>query len=153
MRKLLAFVVVLLLGVVLFHLWWNRLPPFDGHAEPVDTPFEMLSEEDSSVRVVGMAHHAVRAERHYPGGFLTPDRHFWIWPLFAPDDTAGTRIEVMVASTVEPPWSVDFEDVIVEGWVRPPRSRVDETLEAALRQSGYHFDPDYVLVEMFEAEK
>jgi hypothetical protein len=152
MRKLLVFVVALLVGLVFFNLWWNRLPPFDGHGEPVDTPFEMLSEDDGSVRVAGLAHYVVRAERNFPGGFLRSEKNFWLWPLFAPNDADGRRIEVMVASTKPPPRSVDLEDLVVEGWVRPPRSRVDENLESVLRRVGYHFDPDYLLLEMFPPE-
>ncbi len=149
MRKLLGFVGALIVGVLVFHLWWNRLPPFDGHSDPVDTPFSSLSPELDSVRVKGLAHHAVRAERYYPGGFLRSEKTFWIWPLFASNDPHGQKIEVLVASRVEPPWGVDFEDVVVEGWVRPPRSRVDEDIEKALRGLGYHFRSDYLLIEMF----
>jgi hypothetical protein len=75
-----------------------------------------------------------------------------VWPLFAPDDAHGRRIEVMVASTVAPPLGIDFEDVTVEGWVRPPRARMDENLEKALRGVGYNFDPNYLLIEMFPQE-
>ena len=149
MRKLLGFVAALIVGVLVFHLWWNRLPPFDGHPDPVDTAFASLSPELESVRVKGLAHHALRAERYYPGGFLRSEKTFWIWPLFAQDDPYGQKIEVLVASLVEPPGGIDFEDVVVEGWVRPPRARVDENIEQALRRLGYHFRADYLLIEMF----
>jgi hypothetical protein len=152
MRKLLVFVVALIVGVLMFHLWWNRLPPFDGHSDPVDTPFANLKSDQDSVRVKGLAHHAVRAERFYPGGFLRAEKTFWIWPLFAPNDPHGKKIEVMVASHEEPPWGVDFEDVQVEGWVRPPRARVDIKLEKALRGLGYRFGADYLLIELFPNE-
>lgn len=152
MRKLLGFVGALIVGVLMFHLWWNRLPPFDGHSAPIEKAFAALNSQDGSVRVEGIAHHAVRAERYYPSGFLRSEKTFWIWPLFAPSDAHGRRIEVMVASTVAPPWGIDFEDVTVEGWVRPPRARVDENLEKALRGVGYDFDPHYLLIELFPQE-
>ena len=42
MRKLIVFVIALVIGLFFFHQWWNRFPPFDGHGEPVDVAFSEL---------------------------------------------------------------------------------------------------------------
>lgn len=152
MRKLIVFVIALVIGLFFFHQWWNRFPPFDGHGEPVDVAFSELHNDYDEVRVSGLAHHVMKVSRVDPGGLLQPERTFWIWPLFAPNDTDGRIITVVVASLREPPWGVDFEDVVVEGLLRPLRSFVSVEIEERFIEVGYDVDPEAVVIELFAAE-
>ncbi len=153
MRKLIVFVAALVVGLFFFHQWWNRLPPFDGHGEPVEVLFEELHDDLDAVRVSGLAHHAVKVSRFDPGGLLQSERTFWIWPLFAPNDSNSRLIKVMVASLNEPPWGVDFEDVVIEGSPRPLRAFVSLGIEEKLVEVGYDWDPDAFVIEAFDAEE
>ena len=153
MRKLIVFVFALVVGLFLFHQWWNRLPPFDGHGDPVDVSYEELHSDLDAVRVSGLAHHAVKISRVDPGGLLQSERTYWIWPLFAPGDSSSTRIKTMVASLEEPPWGVDFEEREVVGAIRPLRSFVSPEVEEKLVQVGYDWDPDAYVIQQFEIEE
>jgi len=149
MRKLLLFITVLLASLFLYYLWWNRLPPFDGHDAPVDTPFSELHAGSKEVRVEGTAHHVGSFKRHYESGFMRPARDLWFWPLFPLNDTRSKLVTVVVASNTAPEKNVHYEDVTVEGFVRPPGARLGTAFEANLRKEGYRFDPAYILIEMF----
>ena len=153
MRKLIVFVFALVVGLFLFHQWWNRLPPFDGHGDPVDVSYGELHSDLNAVRVSGLAHHAVKISRIDPGGLLQSERTYWIWPLFAPGDSSSTRIKTMVASLEEPPWGVDFEEREVVGTIRPLRSFVSPEMEEKLVQVGYDWDPDAYVIQQFEIEE
>ena len=153
MRKLILFVIVLVLSLFLFHQWWNRFPPFDGHSDPVDVGYEQLNSDLDAVRFRGLAHHAVKVSRGDPGGLLKPSQTYWVWPIFAPGDSGGKRIKTMVASLTEPPWGVDFEEVQIVGSIRPLRSFVSPELEEKLVQVGYDWDPDAFVIQQFEFEE
>ena len=111
MRKLILFVIALVLSLFLFHQWWNRFPPFDGHSDPVDVGDEQLNSELDAVRVRGLAHHAVKVSRVDPGGLLKPSQTYWVWPIFAPGDSGGKRIKTMVASLTER-YTSEFEELV-----------------------------------------
>ena len=153
MRKLILFVIALVLGLFLFHQWWNRFPPFDGHGDPVDVTYDELHRDLDAVRVRGLAHHAVKVSRVDPGGLLQPARTYWIWPMFAPGDSSSSPIKTMVASLEEPPWGVDFEEVEIVGEVRPLRSFVSPEVEEKLVEVGYDWDPDAIVIQQFEIEE
>jgi hypothetical protein len=149
MAKLGAFFAVLLLGTLGFFLWWNRLPPFHGHGDPVDVALAALSADQDEVRVEGTAHYPVRLSRTWPAHHFKPERTLWFFPLFEPKDTQSRSIAVMVASDTAPEALVSYEDLVVEGYARPPAARMDNQSQEAFLNLGYTFAPDYVLVETF----
>ena len=42
-----------------------------------------------------------------------------------------------------------YEDLVVEGYARPPAARMDNQSREVFLNLGYTFAPDYVLVETF----
>ncbi|MCB9763436.1 MAG: hypothetical protein H6739_26955 [Alphaproteobacteria bacterium] len=153
MKKLVPIFLLLAAALVLFWLWTARLPPFDGHPEPVDLSVDDVRIEHDAVRVKGTAHYARRISQVRPARFMRPERTWYLFPLFPPGDTMSTEIRVMVASPYEPEELVAFEDVTVEGWALPPRAAVNAQVEQALREAGYSFMSDYALIEVFEPEE
>jgi len=149
MGKLAAFLTLLICIVVTYFLWWNRLPPFDGHGEPVPTEVSQLLVEMEEVQVKGTAHFPLRMSRTWPRGIFTPGRTLWFYPLFAFKDLEGRKIQAMVASDDEPDRLTSFKDIVVEGWARPPAARMDADSERAFLDVGYTFSEDYVLIETF----
>jgi hypothetical protein len=62
MRKLAVPFAIMAAGLLVFFLWMTRLPPFDGHPEPVDTPLADLRIKQEAVRITGTAHYALRGQ-------------------------------------------------------------------------------------------
>ncbi|MCP4809375.1 MAG: hypothetical protein GY913_11645 [Proteobacteria bacterium] len=153
MKKVLPLYIVLALTLLGFFLWSARLPPFDGHPEPEPVTFEELSVDHDAVRVDGTAHYALRVTQDRPGRFGRPDRVWYVFPLFAPRDTSGTIIDVMVASPFEPENMLSFEDVTLEGWALPKGSAMSPRLEEAFREAGYTFQDDYFVIEVFPLDE
>ena len=149
MKKLAAFVGTLVLCTIVFFLWMARLPPFDGHPEPTIVAFSELSRDFDAVRVEGTAHYPVRLSVTRPARFGTPESVWWLFPLFDKGDTHSRMIYAMVLSPTEPDRLTAFEDMMVEGWLRPPAVAVPPQAEEALRDENYSFDPDYVLLELW----
>ena len=46
-------------------------------------------------------------------------------------------------------WGIDFEELEVEGWIRPLRARVTLEIEDALVGAGYDIDAQAFVIEMF----
>ncbi len=146
MRKLAVPFALLGLGVVLFFLWMVRLPPFDGHPEPIDTPLSDLRTDQDAVRVAGTAHYPLRVSYDVPAQWGRPAHTRWLFPLFERQDTMGRFVTTMVSSTAPPEELVAFEDVVVSGEARKPQIAVTPTVERAFQDAGYSFAQDYVLV-------
>jgi hypothetical protein len=149
MGKLSAFIGVLVAILVTYFLWWNRFPPFDGHGEPVPVAVADVKIAMEEVQVQGTAHYATRLSRTWPKSLFREKRTLWFFPLFAPKDIEGRKIHVMVASDDAPDRFTNFEDLVVEGWARPPAARMDAASEQAFRDVGYTYDETYVLIETF----
>ncbi len=149
MRKLAVPFAVMIMGVVLFFLWIERLPPFDGHPEPVETALEDLRTEQNAVRVSGTAHYPVRVSYEVPARWGHPAHTRWLFPLFGHQDTMGRYILAMVSSPVKPERLVAFEDMEIAGEARKPRIAVTPSVEQAFRDVGYTFADDYVLIMVY----
>lgn len=152
MKKLMAFLAALFVAFALFFLWTARLPPFDGHPEPVELTIDTVEVEHDAVRIVGTAHYPLRVALTRPARLGRPERTWYLFPLFGRGDTMSREIRVMVFTTREPEQLVAFEDLTVEGWALPPGAAMSPAAEDALRLAGYSFADDYVLLEEFEAE-
>ena len=152
MKKLAPLYAALAIGLVLFFLWSARLPPFDGHPEPEDVAFEDVRVEHDTVRVSGTAHYPLRVAQERPGTFGRADSTWYLFPLFARQDTAGRFITVMVASPSEPESLASFEDLTLEGWALPPAAAMTPELVKAFESQGYSFADDYVVLELFPPE-
>jgi len=150
MGKLACFFAALLIILISYFLWWNRLPPFDGHGEAVDVAISEVDAAMEEVQVSGTAHLTVRISRTWPAGFLRKERTLFFFPLFENKDTSGTRIQVMVASDAAPDRLSSFEDLTIAGWARPPAARMDSVSEQAFIDAGYTFAENYTLIETFE---
>ena len=150
MGKLAWFFFALLLIMVSYFLWWNRLPPFDGHSAPVEVALSEVDAAMEEVQVVGTAHLPIRLSRTWPAGILRKERTLFFFPLFEKQDTTSRKIHLMVASDTPPDRLTSFEDVTIEGWARPPAARMDTASEKAFMDAGYTFAETYVLIETFE---
>jgi hypothetical protein len=147
MKKLLGLILFLTISVVLFFMWWNRLPPFDGHPPPVERDFASIESTDDTVTITGMAHYALHASQTWPAGLLREEQTLWFFPLMPPGEGQSKRVTVMVGALNEPERGIDLEDLTITGWVRPPRARIGVDLERAFRDIGYMFEDDYILIE------
>ncbi len=149
MSKLVAFVAALLIALISYFLWWNRLPPFDGHGEPVPMAITEVLASMEEVQVEGTAHLPIRISRTWPAGFLRKERVLFFFPLFEKKDITSKKIHLMVATDTPPERLVSFEDMTVAGWARPPAARMDAASEQAFIDAGYTFAEQYVLIETF----
>ena len=149
MKKLIAFVCSLAIALALFFLWMGRLWPFDGLPEAPPAEIVDLRVEMDAARVTGTAHYPMRLSIARGGRFGRPDTVWWVFPLFPSGDTMSRQITALVVSPHEPERLVGFENMTVEGWVRPPPALITPDVEQAFRESGYSFGEDYVLLEAF----
>ena len=147
MRNLMILLGVLTVSIVVWAMWWSRVPPFDGHPPAVEMELVDVTSQHDVVRVRGEAHYPVRASRTWPKTLFKAEETLWFFPLFTPGDTSSTHIVTMVASPIEPDRGHNFGVVTIDGWVRPPRARIDNNLEKAFRRLGYTFEADYLLLE------
>lgn len=152
MRKLAISFALLGLGVLLFFLWMVRLPPFDGHSEPVATPLSELRFDQDAVRVEGTAHYALKVSYDVPAKWGRQAHTRWLFPLFERQDTMGRSVTTMISSPVAPENLVSFEDMVVEGEARKPQIAMTASVETAFKELGYTFAEDYVLVVVYREE-
>lgn len=150
MSKLACFFAALVIILISYFLWWNRLPPFDGHADPIEVSISEVDPAMEEVEVRGTAHLPVRLSRTWPAGFLRKERTLFFFPLFEEKDTKSRKIILMVASDTPPDRLSSFEDMTVAGWARPPAARMDAASEKAFIDAGYTFAEHYALIETFE---
>ena len=143
-RKLIAFLGAsgLSLAVVLAYATWERgaLPGLRPTMHEV--AFADLSLDQRGVKVAGTAHYPVGAQINARSGPR------YAFPLFAPNDTAGRTIRVLVLSPTPPDPTLGFEDRTIEGLIQPPGMQVPEGLRKIFEEQGYHFAEDYMILEV-----
>ncbi len=149
--KKLALVILapflLVLTATIGVIWWERGAPPGFRPTPVDVELTDLSLEHRGVRVKATAHYEARLKQTTEDN----DEVWWLFPIFAPGDTIGRHITAVVRSTREPGDLYSFEDLTIEGFVRPPGRLVPrEAREQMRRSGGYIFEEDYVLIEAWE---
>ena len=107
---------------------------------------EDITLDNRGVRVKVTAHYEARVKQRTPG----TDDVWWLFPVFERGDTMGRVITAVVRTTNEPNTLYGFEDLTVEGFVRPPGRLVPrEAREGIIGTSSYVFDEGYVLIEEF----
>lgn len=143
-RKLVAFLgasLVSLLGVLAWATWERGALP--GMRPTMhQTAFAELSLEARGVRVQGTAHYPIRIQLRSGG------EPVFAWPLFAPGDTTGREIRVLVLDPVAPDALLGFEDRTLEGLIRPPGLRVPDQVRETLEGQGYRFADGWILLEV-----
>jgi len=133
-----------LVGASVFALiWWERGAPPGFLPTPHDVSIQDITRNHRGVRVEGTAHYGLRIVQ------TTAEVSWYLYPLFEPGDTMGREIKVLVRSTVQPEPLLGFEDLVIEGFARPPGRLIDASITTGLREYGYTFVDDYVLVEPF----
>lgn len=149
MQKLGALVALLAIGLVTFFLWLNRLPPFDGLPEPTPVAFEDASAEYEAITVSGTARLTAKQMSVRPASLGKAESTWWLYPLFPKGNTSSNAVTVMVLSPVEPDALAGFEDMTLSGWARPPAALMTPQSEHNLRERGYTFEDDYIVLEVF----
>ena len=143
-RKLFAFLGAsgLSLLAVLGYATWERgaLPGFRPTMHEVT--YAGLSLDQRGVRVAGTAHYPVSAQINSRSGPR------YAFPLFAPGDTLGRTVRVLVLSPTPPDPVLGFEDRTLEGLIEPPGMQVPEGLRKIFEEQGYHFADDYLILEV-----
>ena len=149
MQKLGALLGAMMIGLVTFFLWLNRLPPFHGLPEAVSVALEDVTAELEAVEVTGTAHLMVKQRMVRPGSLIQEESTWWLFPLMAKGDTSGKLITVMALSPYEPDRLAGYEDQTLSAWARPPAALMTPGAEDELRSRGYTFADDYVILEVF----
>ena len=142
-RKLAAFLgasLASLLGVLGYATWERGALP--GMRPTMhETTFAELDLDQRGVRVSGTAHYPLRIQLMSGGGPT------YAFPLFAPGDTTGREIRVLVLSPEAPDPLLGFEDRTFEGLIRPPGIRVPDQVRETLEGQGYPFADDWLVLE------
>jgi hypothetical protein len=127
-----------------YHWWDKGAPPgFRPTYHPVTV--QEIDFENRGVRIQGTAHYEVRLWQTMGDG-----ARFFVFPLMAPGDTTGREVQVLVRTARPPDDLATYEDVLIDGLARPPGDRVGHTIWQALRNHGYDFADEVVLVESHE---
>ncbi len=135
--------MLLVLGVTVGVMWWDRGAP-PGFRPPVeDVTVETISREHRGVRLQGTAHNEARLKQTISGS----DEIWWLIPLFAKGDTISREVRVLVRTPTAPDGFYGFEDRTLEGFARPPGSLLPRQARSALKKKGYSIADDAVLVE------
>ncbi len=156
MKRLLAFVIPfsLVVGVGIGAKLWFATTGGLSRGEPIDAALEELPLETPFVRVRGMAHYPVIIKQHVPGSLFYDEQTFYLFPLFAPNDTSTRGVRVLVRAPRRPDALVDFEHMVVEGFVgRVTPDKVPFSTEIDLgKRTDYWFTDDMVLLEAWRIE-
>ena len=144
MEKLGALVGVMVIGLVTFFLWLNRLPPFDALPEAPEVALMEVTAEDEAVTVTGTGHLMVKQRMVRPASLGRDEATLWLFPLV---------IAVMLVTPNEPDRLAGYEDFTVSGWARPAAALMTPGAEDELRSRGYSFADDYVVLEAFPASE
>ncbi len=158
MRRALVFIVpftaVLLLGLTALGAsqgWMQE----EVRGEATYIAFDALGDAPDVVRVSGMAHYTSVVTQQVPGGLLREPQTWYLFGLFAPYDTEGRNIRLLVRTQRPPEHLVSFELMTIEGRLqRPTLHNVPFDTEILLGKgsSGYFFADDMLLVEPWHIE-
>jgi hypothetical protein len=141
--------VALVLGLMTWYLWLNRLPPFDGLPEPEPVTLQEVTAAHDGVRVEGTAHFPVRIRYVEPARIGRPEQTRFLFPMLPLRDTSGRRVRVMISSAREPDPVVSYADLTVDGFARPGGAFLSGAAVDALRRAGYTLEDDLVVIEEY----
>lgn len=144
-KPLLLFLVPTLIMAVLMSAWHyyqtGALPGFLPDPQP--TAFEALHLRSHGVRVEGTAHYPLHMKAKV--GEVT----YYVWPLFPSGTYTATEIKVLVRSRVQPDPILGFEEVVVDGLVKPLSPELVKGFEDGLKSKGYTFAPGALLIDSY----
>ena len=128
-------------------IWWDRGAPPGFNPTPHPTEIEAVTRNHRGVQLKGTAHYVVRMTQKMKGG-----DHFWVFPLMKQGDTLSRTIKVLVRTPRGPDDLVTFEDLTIDGLVRPPGRLFTPDIRDNFEERGYLFEDDFVLLEPFNIE-
>ena len=132
--------------VLLGYYTWERGALPGMHPTPHDVEFSALSLDQRGVRVRGTAHYPLQIQLK---GGLGGDEVAYAFPLFAPGDTSGREIRVMVLSRLQPDPLLGFEEKTFEGLIRAEGSALPQGARDHLSMLGYRFADEILVIEDF----
>ncbi len=131
-------------AAIAYHWWDNGAPPgFHPTYHPVSVA--EIDFDDRGVRIQGTAHYEVRLWQT-----MKDQERFHVFPLMAFKDTTGRDIRVLVRSSRPPDDLSMYEDMVIDGLARPPGDRIGPKIKQTLKNHGYTFADQVVLVEAHE---
>ena len=131
-------------AAIAYHWWDTGAPPgFRPTYHPVSV--DQIDFDDRGVRIQGTAHYEVRLWQT-----MKDKERVHVFPLLPFKDTTGREIRVLVRSTRAPDDLSMYEDMQIDGLARPPGDRIGPKIKQTLRNHGYTFADQVVLVEAHE---
>jgi hypothetical protein len=128
-------------SAIAYHRWdTGALPGLRPTYHPVTVA--SIDLDDRGVRIQGTAHFEVRLWQTMEDG-----ERFFVFPLMKPGDTISRDIRVLVRTDRPPDDLSTYEDMIVDGLALPPGRQVGHKIKKSLKNQGYTFMDDVVLVE------
>lgn len=155
MRKWLPFVLpfvsIFIAGVAAW-AWINREALFSQPClEGVEVAWADLDiGQHDCVTVRGTAHYTALIKQHQPGNLFRSPRDLYLYALFAPLDTEGRAIQLLVRTERAPEDLVQFETMTVTGRLKrvSPENGVPFDVEVILgRDTDYFFVDEALLIE------
>ena len=156
MRKFVQFFVpfsvVVFIGL-LAYLWWMH-QAYVPRGEPVEVEVADVDVETPFVRVKGMAHYPIKIRQTVPASLFSPERVYYLFPLFPPKDTSSRQVRVLVRTLRKPEDMVSYESLTIEGHVsRPTSDKVPFSAELEFgKHSDYFFTDDLWLIEPWRVD-
>lgn len=130
-------------------LLWSERAPWD-RAPTVDVDdFGDLHLGEPNVRLRGMAHYEMVVRQTIPASMVSQERTLFLFALFPRDDTSGRAIRVLVRTERVPPKLISYENMTIEGRLRPPTAEVVPfgTEVSVGKRSDYWFDDGMLVLE------
>ena len=137
-----SLIAIIALGIYV----WDRgaFPGFRPKIVPVG--IEDINYNDyRGVKIEGMARYDIRIKQSLPDG-----KTYMVFPVVPLDKPNSKFIDVMVRSTKIPEGIYGMEEVVIEGFVRPPGRLINKEIMLAWMDEGYIFDNHFVLIEAYD---
>ncbi len=101
------------------------------------------------VTIDGMAHYTATVHQDVPGNLIRKPKEYWLYGFFAPYDTDGRAIRLMVRTDREPEDLVSYELVRITGLLsRATPDKVPYQAEVMFgKESDYFFTDEMLLLE------
>ncbi len=121
----------------------------EPRGEPVDVEFAALSLDEPFVRTELQAHYEALVTQTIPANLLHEEQKLWLFAAFAPYDSEGRQVRLLVRTARPPDKIASFEMMTVTGQlVRPTPATVPMATEEQLgRHTDYFFTDDVLLLE------
>ena len=116
---------------------------------PVEMRFEDLSLDEQTVRVDIMAHYEALVKQTVPESLFTDEQTLYLFGAFAPYDSDGRSVRLLVRTPRPPERLVSYEMMTIEGRLeRPIPEKVPYSTEQLFgKHADYFFSDDVLLIE------